>query len=583
MIQQNNQNEYQESNSIALNLETLSGQYQNLLIQYEQAVANYINYLNQEASQPCGEFNSNSTGINQRCYQYIWQQSGCGAGTAQADASTTWAQGMTLDGLINDSFLWSTMTDYNHRMGCYGNPGNTYIILCVGTDGNLYSRQGLDAPWQRINDDSNGNISSICTGADGQTIICTNVVNDIWIKPSWDAPNWQGPVQNPCCVMSVAQGQDETIVGVGMSYALWSKANLNGNWSQTASPGEWISSICIAPDGSIFAIGQGGQIWKKNSYQNLTSQQWQYQGSGTCCVKSITVAPDGTFIGVGTDDQLYTKASYTDLSTPWQGPFSTENSSCCAVSITTVANPNYNASNYNQASQPNYNIGAQPLTSVSGSTFWGTSGISQNNSATLQECQASCSSTPGCTGATFNPTAYAQPMCWLRGGQGQISPGLESDNAIVQEGQQLLQIVQNINQQLTSVNQQIQEQTNNGQPLYDEQSTQRALKTSNLISQFIQLNEERERISQMVNEYQTLDEQQTEGNITISQKYYSFLLLLGLVIIVIILLYKFGLSSPVTPTSPPLMQTGGELGTNTYYIIFGIVLVILIVKNFSNY
>ena len=581
MIQQNNQNDYQESNSIALNLETLSGQYQNLLIQYEQAVANYINYLNQEASQPCGEFNSNSTGINQRCYQYIWQQSGCGAGTAQADASTTWAQGMTLDGLINDSFLWSTMTDYNHRMGCYGNPGNTYIILCVGTDGNLYSRQGLDAPWQRINDDSNGNISSICTGADGQTIICTNVVNDIWIKPSWDAPNWQGPVQNPCCVMSVAQGQDETIVGVGMSYALWSKANLNGNWSQTASPGEWISYVTIAPDGSIFVIGSGNQIWKKNSYQNLTSQQWQYQGA--CCVKAITIAPDGTFIGVGTDDQLYTKASYTDLSTPWQGPFSTENSSCCAVSITTVANPNYNASNYNQASQPNYNIGAQPLTSVSGSTFWGTSGISQNNSDTLQECQASCSSTPGCTGATFNPTAYAQPMCWLRGGQGQISPGLESDNAIVQEGQQLLQIVQNINQQLTSVNQQIQEQTNNGQPLYDEQSTQRALKTSNLISQFIQLNKERERISQMVNEYQTLDEQQTEGNITISQKYYSFLLLLGLVIIVIILLYKFGLSSPVTPTSPPLMQTGGELGTNTYYIIFGIVLVILIVKNFSNY
>ena len=381
--------------------------------------------------------------------------------------------------------------------------------------------------------------------------------------------------------MSVAQGQDETIVGVGMSYALWSKANLNGNWSQTASPGEWISYVTIAPDGSIFVIGSGNQIWKKNSYQNLTSQQWQYQGA--CCVKAITIAPDGTFIGVGTDDQLYTKASYTDLSTPWQGPFSTENSSCCAVSITTVANPNYNASNYNQASQPNYNIGAQPLTSVSGSTFWGTSGISQNNSDTLQECQASCSSTPGCTGATFNPTAYAQPMCWLRGGQGQISPGLESDNAIVQEGQQLLQIVQNINQQLTSVNQQIQEQTNNGQPLYDEQSTQRALKTSNLISQFIQLNKERERISQMVNEYQTLDEQQTEGNITISQKYYSFLLLLGLVIIVIILLYKFGLSSPVTPTSPPLMQTGGELGTNTYYIIFGIVLVILIVKNFSNY
>ena len=61
------------------------------------------------------------------------------------------------------------------------------------------------------------------------------------------------------------------------------------------------------------------------------------------------------------------------------------------------------------------------------------------------------------------------------------------------------------------------------------------------------------------------------------QNYYSFILLLGLVILVLVILYKFGFPS-TTQASPVLIQSGGELGTNAYYIVFGIVLVILIVN-----
>lgn len=577
-IQQNIIQENQESNSVVLDLESLTTQYQNLLIQYQQAVANYISYLQQEAAQPCGGFSPDSQGINQTCYNYIWQQSGCGAGWAQPSASTSWAQGQTLDGLIYDSYLWSTMTDYNHRTGCYGNPGNPYIIICVGTDGRLYSRQGLDAPWEYINDDSNGNIRTIFTGNDGKTIFCTNISDEIWWKSSWDAPHWQGPLPGSCCVISAAMSQDGTIVGVGTDYTLWSRP-LFGNWTHTYSPGEWITSIAIGPDGSVFVVGGGNQIWKKNSYQNLPSQGWQYQGQSSCCVKAVTIAPDGTFIGVGTDDQLWTKPSYEDLSTPWTGPYNSENPSCCAISITTIVNPNYNPSNYNQAASPNYNIGAQPLTTISGSTYWGTTGVGFNNSATLQECQASCSNTPGCTGATFNGTAHGQPMCWLRGGDGNIAGGLESDYAIVPEGEKLLQIIQGINQQLTSVNQQIQQQTTNGQPLYDTQTTQRNLQNAALINQFIQLTQEREKINQMLNEYQTLDTEQEQGSIMINQNYYSFILLLGLAVVFIVVLYKFGLSSSASgSTSASMLQSGGELGINAYYIVGAIILILLIVK-----
>jgi hypothetical protein len=486
--------------------------------------------------------------------------------------------------LIQNSWDYATGTDYNSRMKCYGNPGSPYIILCVGTDGNLWSRQGLEAPWQKVNDNSGSSLRSICTGNDGKTIYASTNANTIWTKPSWKASSWNTlPNTSNCCVFSLAQGQNGTYVGVGLNNVLWSNTNnmFSGGWSQTATPGEWVSAVAIGPDGSVFVVGGGNTVWKKNSYQNLPSQQWQYQPNG-CCIKAMTIAPDGTFIGVGMDDQLYTKTSYTNLSTPWNGPHSSENGSCCAVSIATVVNSNYNASNYNQMPKPNYNIQAQPLVTVNNSAYWGTSGVGQINSTTLQECQAMCSSTNGCTGATFN-----DGTCFLRGGNSTLTAASDTEVAILPKGQQLLSVIQNIDIQLTEINTQIQNKTNNGQPLYETQTQERRSQTQNLISQFIQLTEERNKLDEMVGEYQTLDKEQTQGDIMINQNYYSFLLLLALAIIIIIALYLFN-GSNTTPSSNSdnILQTGGKLGSNAYYLVFGIILLMFItnysVKNSMN-
>ena len=212
------------------------------------------------------------------------------------------------------------------------------------------------------------------------------------------------------------------------------------------------------------------------------------------------------------------------------------------------------------------------MSTVNGSSYWGTSSVGENVSQTLQQCEASCANTAGCTGATFNPPNNGQVNCFLRGGDSNLSPGSDNDYAILPTATMLLLIVKNINQQLTDVNSQIQQKTNAGQPLYDEQSEQRGLQTFELIGQFIQLNQEREKINQVLNEYQTLDQAQTQGDIMINQNYYSFLLLLGLAIVILIILYKFGFSS-TTENTPPLLQSGGELGINAYYIVFGIIIV----------
>ena len=248
-----------KNNSVVLSLESLNTEYKNLLTEYELAVSNYVNFLQEE---PCSHYTSDSKGISQECYNDIWKKSGCGNGNVQPTAGGSWAPNQTLNGLIYDSWFWATMTDYTHRMGCYGNPGNPYIILGVGTDRSLWSRQGLDAPWQRINDNSTTGVVTIFTGNDAKTIYCTNINKEITYKSSWDAPAWQGPISGSCCVISAAMGQDGTIVGVGTDNKLWSRP-FNGNWTPTASPGEWCAAVAIAPDGSIFVIGGGNQIYKK--------------------------------------------------------------------------------------------------------------------------------------------------------------------------------------------------------------------------------------------------------------------------------------------------------------------------------
>ena len=74
-INGNSMNE--QGNSIALNLETLNSEYKNLLNAYQQATIDYVNYLQQQSTNPCGSSNSadaNCWGIIQN--QAFWGVSG---------------------------------------------------------------------------------------------------------------------------------------------------------------------------------------------------------------------------------------------------------------------------------------------------------------------------------------------------------------------------------------------------------------------------------------------------------------------------------------------------------------------------
>jgi hypothetical protein len=580
----NNLNIDDGSKSIVMDLETLSSQYENLLLQYNQATANYTGFLQQQAQQPCGQYVPNSTNISQECYNDIWQKAKCTQPARQL-SSMAGANNVTLNSWILDSFNWATTNDSDHRIGCYGHFDSPYKIIGVDMDGYLAVREGLNGTWSKVNDDSNGNIISICTGSDGKMIIGVNIVNDIWTKSSWDAPHWEGPIScttgppsyTAVKFISIAQAADGTLVGVGTDHTLWTcpalynyfwtnvGTNTNGNESENA--------VCIGPNGRLI-VANGVDLYYKESYQNLQNQQWVYACPGCCA--DITVAPDGTFIDAGAcnDHQLWIMDSYLNLNGGWKGPYP---SSCCIKSLTTVAN-NSSGSEYNSATEPNYNINQQPFVAIKGKTFWGTGNAGTSdpytNIATVEDCEALCSNTNKCTGAVFNPTDHGQPMCWIRTGDSPLSPGITNDYAIIPKGKQLLLIMDAINDQLTTVNKAILDKITAGQGVYYNQSAARRTKTEVLNQNYANLQKERELIQDMIKQYENLDEAQMSGNLVINQNYYSFVLLLALAILFIILVYKF--SSPGTATAP-IIQQGGELGRNSYYFIFGLLLMILFV------
>jgi|694.fasta_scaffold10861_13 hypothetical protein len=114
----NNDKYNDEIDNATLRIATLEKQYDIYLKLYQEAYKNYINILNTSSSNPCEKYKLESKGVSQECYNKIWADQGC---TTQApNASGDWQKNQTYDGLVNDSYLWATLTDADHRKGCYG-------------------------------------------------------------------------------------------------------------------------------------------------------------------------------------------------------------------------------------------------------------------------------------------------------------------------------------------------------------------------------------------------------------------------------------------------------------------------------
>jgi hypothetical protein len=232
--------------------------------------------------------------------------------------------------------------------------------------------------------------------------------------------------------------------------------------------------------------------------------------------------------------------------------------------------------NYTQLTQPNYNINGEPYVSIQGQSYSGTGSAGTSQATTLQDCIASCSSSENCTGATF-----VSNQCLLRTGDSAIVPSTQNSYAIVPTSVKLLLDIENINQQLITVNQKITAVMKNADPVYNSQVSDRLEEQKKLIKNYEELIEERDKIVNLLREYETLDNTSLNDQITINQRFYAYVLLSILAIVVIFLLYKLSYSSK-TVSTPTTVQYGGDLGISAYYVLFVIILIIVFIKYYKN-
>jgi hypothetical protein len=170
----------------------------------------------------------------------------------------------------------------------------------------------------------------------------------------------------------------------------------------------------------------------------------------------------------------------------------------------------------------------EELTYINGSTFWGTNQLQTVNIDTLEQCSALCSSTSGCSGATFKKD---KSFCGLRTGDGPIVVGNTTDYAIVPKSKQYLQNLQILNSQMMDINNKILKIINKGDSNVEIQlSKQNKLLNEN----YNKLNKEKIEIEKQIQKYETLNQAENIENIIVTKNYYWFVLLLLLVLLIII-------------------------------------------------
>ena len=140
------------------------------------------------------------------------------------------------------------------------------MILGIGTDSKLWTRDNLNASWVK-------------------------------------APDKGGQVK------SISITKDGTIIGIGMDYKLYLREHIDATWVKAPDKGGQVKSITIMNDGVILCVGMNNKLYSR---ADLDASWVKAPDYGQ--VKSITIMKDGVILGIGMGNKLYTR---TNLGARW--------------------------------------------------------------------------------------------------------------------------------------------------------------------------------------------------------------------------------------------------------------------------
>lgn len=161
------------------------------------------------------------------------------------------------------------------------------------------------------------------------------------------------------------------------------------------------------------------------------------------------------------------------------------------------------------------------LVTIPGKSYWGSVGITEGPANTSDECKAMCSSNKLCKGAIFNSEKL---FCWVRGGESSLTIGTSGDNAIISQMQQNIYNLNSINQELIDINNKIIAIHDNNPSLKNSSTSLLDNSSNSLENNYMILNIEREKIAKLLEQYNDVNQEYQDKNISVDQSSFSFYL-----------------------------------------------------------
>lgn len=540
-------------NQSLLKIETLEKDYSNTLVQYQQEYTNYINLLTSDEKTGVSNYDQvigsggNCTGSTGWFPDGMWQKDPGNYPSDQCAAlcdENPYCAGYNLLG-PNDAngnpscSIFADVGAYtqnnNNGLGCYKKksftaPTTTTVnttslkILGVGVDGLDYVKNSPSDPWQRLNNDTGGDLVSCAINPANGMYFVVNKSNLGAYKNSYTDYSFTG-LPNSCCYTDLAispDGQYGVITATdgklwsGTMTALMNQTGFTPVTNPNGTIYENIISLAISPDGMVYGVGTDYQIYTKPSYLGLQTENWTGPQANSCCVTSITFAPDGTFIGIGTDGKLYSKSPGNNYEGAWTPDMNVENDPIKVKSIATLnTSSSTTSTNIPTQVQASNNNALAEFTSSQGRNFWGASALNEGPAASLEDCETMCASDINCSGATYQGD---KNYCYTRTGEGELVSGEENDYALIPQIRSSLMILQNLNTQLLNLNTQIESEMTSLYPIAKADLAAKNEKQRELNQWYLQLLEEQALIAEKLGEYETLEQEYDNNSLMVNQQ-----------------------------------------------------------------
>ena len=180
-----------------------------------------------------------------------------------------------------------------------------------------------------------------------------------------------------------------------------------------------------------------------------------------------------------------------------------------------------------------------------GRSWWGQNGLKEGTVDTQEECENMCATSENCSGATFNPS---KRYCWTRSGEGVLSPGIDTNYALIPKQKSDLIIMQGLNDKLISLNEQITNELTTINPQVKLQDKNKNMKQQELSVTYNKLLEQKLEMERQLEEYSSVEEENMEQGAYAGQQNlsYRFWILLTILVIIITLRKMLGKSTSMS-------------------------------------